>query len=190
MEVDRYYYHGVGNEIDIETLEAILTIIDTGLIKSRNSVGYSGDEYEHVCLYRKNDEHNYIGGGRGGTAYDGWISHAFCFIISPDIVADKVGHYHDLRDECSACFTDLVDEWRSDGDISLDQVIGIGLPFDEIRELRSMAGSPVDGDFDDKLADILMFAGSMDWIVVNSNEADFADRLDEKLNAASNNKCL
>ena len=188
--MDRYYYYGVGEKIEIETLEAMLTIMDTGMIKSRGAVGYSGDEYEHVCLYRKNDEHSYTGGDRMGTAYDGWINHAFCFIISPDIEAAKTAHYHDLEDESSASFTDLIDEWRSDGEIPLDRVVGIGLPLDEIRELRAIAGSSVDEDFDDKLSDILLFAESMDWMIVNSDESDFADRLDDRLNAASNNKYL
>lgn len=188
--MDRYYYHGIGGEIDSETLENMLTIMDTGVIKSRSAVGYSGDEYEHVCLYRKNDSHSYIGNGSMGTAYDGWINHAFCFIISPDVAAEKTQFYHDLENESSALFTDLVDEWRSDGDISLDRVVGIGMPLDTIRELRARAGSPVDEDFDDKLSDILMFAESMDWMIVNSDDVNFADRLDERLNAASNNKLL
>lgn len=188
--MERYFYHGIGGEINIETLEAMLTIMDTGIIKSRGAVGYSGDEYEHVCLYRKNDNHNYTGGDRMGTAYEGWINQAFCFIISPGIEAMKTAHYYDLEDENSASFTDLIDEWRSEGEISLDRVVGIGLPLDEIRELRARAGSSVDEDFDDKLSDILLFAESMDWMIINSNESDFADRLDEKLNAASNNKYL
>ena len=189
-KMDRYYYHGVGEKIEIETLEAMLTIMDTGMIKSRGAVGYSGDEYEHVCLYRKNEDHNYTGGDRMGTAYEGWINHAFCFIISPSVEAFKTGYYHDLADESDASFTDLIDEWRSDGEISLERVVGIGLPLDEIRYLRAQVGSSVDEEFDDKLADILLFAESMDWMVVNSDEADFADRLDDSLNVASDNKCL
>lgn len=188
--MDRYFYHGIGNEIESETLDAMLTIMETGILKSRGAVGYSGDDYEHVCLYRKNDDHNYSETGNAGTAYEGWINHGFCFIISPDVMAEKASFYHSLEDEGNARFTDLVDEWRSDGDISLDRVVGIGLPLDEIRELRARAGSSVDEEFDDKLTDILMFAESMDWMVVNSDEANFADRLDEKLNAASNNKYL
>lgn len=188
--MDRYYYHGIGEEIELETLESMLTIMDTGVIKSRGSVGYSGDEYEHVCLYRKNDNHNYSGGDRMGTAYEGWINHAFCFVISPNIEALKTAHYHNLEDESSASFTDLIDEWRSDGEIPLDRVVGIGLPLDKIRDLRATAGSSVDEEFDDKLGDILVFAESMDWMIINSDEPEFADRLDERLNAASNNKYL
>lgn len=188
--MDRYFYHGIGGDIEIETLENMLTIMDTGVIKSRGSVGYSGDEYEHVCLYKKNDDYSYVGSERNGTAYEGWINHAFCFIISPDVVAGKARLYHSLEDESDGAFTDLVDEWRSEGDISLDRVVGIGMPLDQIRELRAMTGSPVDEEFDDKLSDILLFAESMDWIVVNSDDVEFADRLDERLNDTSNNKLL
>lgn len=188
--MERYFYHGIGNEINVDTLEAMLTIMDTGVIKSRGSVGYTGDEYEHVCLYKKNDEHSYVGNGSLGTAYDGWINHSFCFIISPDVVAEKTGFYHDLEDENSAAFTDLVDEWRSDGEIPLDRVVGICMPLDEIKELRARAFSEVDEDFDDKLSDILMFAESMEWLVINSDEANFTDSLDSRLNSSSENKSL
>ena len=82
------------------------------------------------------------------------------------------------------------DEWRSDGDLSLDRVVGIGLSLDEIRDLRAKAGSTVDEEFDGKLIYILMFAESMDWMITNSDEANFADNLDAKLNAASDNKYL
>ena len=188
--MDRYFYHGVGDKIEIETLDVMLTIMDTGVIKSRGAVRYSGDEYEHVCLYRKNDDYGYTGLDRVGTAYDGWINHGFCFIISPGLMAEKVEHYYDLLDENNASFTDLIDEWRSDGEISLDRVVGIGLPFDEIRELRTRVGSSVDEDFDEKLADILLFAESLDWIVVNSDDVEFADKLDNNLNEVSYNKYL
>ena len=188
--MDRYYYHGIGGEIDVDTLDNMITIFDTGIIKARDSVGYSGEEYGHVCLYKKNEAHNYAESGNVGTAYDGWINHAFCFIISPDVTARKTNFYHDIEDESNAVFTDLVDEWRSDGDIPLDRVVGIGMPIDKINELRATAGSAVDENFDDKLSDILMFAESVDWLVVNSDDVNFADRLDESLNAASNNKFL
>lgn len=188
--MERYFYHGVGKEINRDTLDVMLTIIDTGIIKSRSAVGYSGDEYEHVCLYRKNDDYNYVGNENMITAYDGWINHAFCFIISPNVVAEKTNCYHSLEDESDAGFTDLLDEWRSDGDISLDKVVGIGLPLDEIEELRDTADSVIDEEFDDKLSEILMFAESMGWRIVNSNSANFADRLDDELDALRSNKYI
>ena len=190
MFVERYFYHGIGNEVDIATLDSMLTILESGVLKTRGSVGYSGDEYEHVCLYRKNEQHNYSDGASSSSAYDGWINHGFCFIITPTIEASKTSYFNDIANENDARFTDLADEWRSDGEISLDRVVGIGLPLDRINELRCLAGSPVDEFFDEKLEEIIMFADSMDWMVVNSDEAYFADSLDEQLNAASNNKIL
>ena len=86
--------------------------------------------------------------------------------------------------------TDLVDEWRSDGDIPLDRVVGIGIPLDVIRDQRCIAGSEVDEYFDEKLTDILLFAESMDWVVVNSNDVNFTERLDELLNSSGSNKYL
>lgn len=188
--MERYFYHGIGNSIDCDTLDAMLTIMESGILKSRNAVGYSGDEYEHVCLYKRNDSYDYSGSGLEGTALNGWINDSFCFIVSPDIVAEKTGFYHDLADESNASYTDLVDEWRSDGDIPLDRVVGIGLPLDEIRDQRCVEGSRVDEYFDEKLTDILLFAESMDWVVVNSNDVNFTESLDEILNSDGSNKCL
>ena len=64
------------------------------------------------------------------------------------------------------------------------------MPLDKINELRCIAGSSVDEYFDEKLEEIIEFAGSMDWMIVNSDDAYFADNLDEQLNAASENKIL
>ena len=188
--MERYFYHGIGNDVDVMTLDAMLTIMETGVLKTRGAVGYSGDEYEHVCLYKKNDHHNYSDGASSGSAYDGWINHGFCFIVSPNIEASKTGYFNDLAYENDARFTDLADEWRSNGEIPLDRVVGIGLPLDKINELRCLSGSPVDEFFDEKLEEIVMFADSMDWMIVNSDEAYFADNLDEQLNAATENKIL
>ena len=188
--MERYFYHGIGDSIDCDTLESMLVIMESGILKSRNAIGYSGDDYNHVCLYRCNELYDYSGSGLEGTALDGWINNSFCFIVSPSIVASKTSFYYSLEDENNATFTDLVDEWRSDGDIPLDRVIGIGMPLDDIREQRCIAGSGVDEYFDEKLTDILLFAESMDWLVVNSNDSDFTTRLDDVLNSGEVNKYI
>lgn len=188
--MERYFYHGVGSDISTDTLDLMLNILEMGILKSRNSVGYSGDEYEHVCLYRKNDKHNYHEKSGVGTAYDGWIDNAFCFIIYPEIMAEKAKCYYDLSYEISGEFTDLVDEWRSEGDISIDKVVGIGIPMDDIKESRELNDGSINDDFDNKLERILEFAEEMDWMIINSNDPNFADELDIKLNSSSNNKYL
>ena len=53
-----------------------------------------------------------------------------------------------------------------------------------------IVGSRVDEYFDEKLTDILLFAESMDWVVVNSNDVNFTESLDEILNSDGSNKCL
>ena len=179
--MERYYYHGVSEFIDTDALDSMLNIIDSGALKTRSSVGYVGDTYEHVCLYRKDEGYDYSGTAVLSTALGGWIEHCFCFIVSPYIRAQKTNYFHSTEEEESGAFTDLTDEWRSDGDIPLDRVVGVGIPFDSIEELR-LSSDVVDREFDDKLSEVMLFAESMDWIVANSDEANFTDKLDEKLN--------
>lgn len=58
------------------------------------------------------------------SARAGWIDHCFVFILSPDVGAVKLSH----KD------TDLLDEWRSVGDIPPNKIKGIALPMEAIKE--------------------------------------------------------
>lgn len=184
--MERYFYHGIGDYVDTTMIDKMLEIIDSGGLKSRSVIRGFSDEYNHVCLYKKNEDYDYsdinalIHSARGG-----WIDHCFGFIISPDVSAKKVktsnwGGFEEL----GALGTDLVDEWRSDGDISLDKIVGIMLPFDSISDCKREFSDFLTDDFDTKLFDLVNSANNLGLMVINSDEVDFCDKLDEQLNTS------
>lgn len=171
--MERYYYHGVSDLLNEISLDIILNIIKTGGIKTRNEIGnMNDDKYNHVCLYKKKERVNYSKKENYyRSARSGWIDHCFVFIISPNIKAT----YEKNRKN-----TNLVDEWRSEGDILLDKIVGIALPFDSIDKLKE-DGMIFTDTFDKKMKEILKYCSDNNWLVANSDEEDFCDILDEKL---------
>ena len=125
--MNKYFYHGIESYYGClgETIEIVYKILQEGL-KTRNQVrNYQDNDFNHVCLYRKNDDWDYnIPGNIYKSARAGWIDNSFVFIISPEIIAVK-----ELEEK-----TDLVDEWRSINDIPPDKIIGIALPFESIND--------------------------------------------------------
>ena len=84
--MDRYYYHGFDHG-DIEWgIMQMLKISKEGI----NSREHLGEDFNHVCLYRKNEDFDYskddhiLKSARGG-----WIDFCCGFIISPSIEAEK-----------------------------------------------------------------------------------------------------
>ena len=183
--MERFYYHGLGDFYPNISLDMALQIINSGGLKSRNEARkYGDDNYSHVCVYKKNEEYDYsdieklVKSVRGG-----WIDHCVFFIISPDIEAKKVivddgvGFYED-----GTPYTNLVDEWRTDGNVPLDKIVGIAIPFDSIKEKKERFPYEFDEEFDRKLKEILDFALKDGWMVENSDEVNLVDRLDSELN--------
>lgn len=168
--MDRYYYHGVSDLMDEVSIDIMINIISSGGLKTRNSVRELGDDYNHVCLYKKNDEYDYEDNLK--SARSGWIDHCFFFIISPDILTYKSSYGTD---------TNLVDEWRSIGDIPLDKIVGIAIPFDGIADFKEKFPNLYDS-FDEKLSRLISIAEANGWIIENSDEEDLCDRLDMELN--------
>lgn len=110
--------------------------------------------------------------------------------MSSDVPAIKV-KYNNVSvgfDENNNPITNLVDEWRSIGSISNEKIKGIAIPFDKINEYLN---DEIDADIEilkDKkmvielLPKLISLVENIGVFIVNSNEKDFADRLDNELN--------
>ncbi len=190
--MERYYYHGIGD--DLACLWKMIKIINSGELKTRSEImGDNDEKYNHVCLYKKNEEYNYDGKEEIllQSARSGWIDNCWFFIISPDIFAEKVKKT-DMTgfDEFGNPTTNLVDEWRSEGNIPLDKIVGIGIPFDTIMKTAKEESFVYDMDYEmrsfkeyyQSLKILIDLAHSFNWVVVNSEEKDVCDKLDEQLN--------
>lgn len=191
----RYYYHGLEGDF-VECLNGMLLIINSGELKTRNmdmdKNDSEYDRYNHVCLYRKNEEFDYDAGLEAfcKSARAGWIDHCWFFIVSPDVSAKNVAQSSKVGfDEFGNPLTNLVDEWRSDGSIPLDKIVGIGIPFDNIekeaKRFGCFYGSDVVYSIDEYyqlLNSLIELANSFHWIIANSDEKDVCDKLDEQLN--------
>lgn len=190
--MERYYYHGIGD--DLACLWKMIKIINSGELKTRSEImGDNDEKYNHVCLYKKNEEYNYDGKEEIllQSARSGWIDNCWFFIISPDIFAEKVKKT-DMTgfDEFGNPTTNLVDEWRSEGNIPLDKIVGIGIPFDTIMKTAKEESFVYDMDYEmrsfkeyyQSLKTLIDLAHSFNWVVVNSEEKDVCDKLDEQLN--------
>ena len=188
----RYYYHGIGD--NLSCLWQMVKIINSGELKTRSIIRDTKDEkYNHICLYKKNEEYNYdeekeilLKSARGG-----WIDNCWFFIISPDISAKKVKQSNQTGfDEFGNPTTNLIDEWRSEGNIPLDKIIGIGIPFDYIAQEEKETDFVEDIEYNyhsfkeyyQTLKLLIELAHNFNWIIVNSEEKDVCDKLDAQLN--------
>lgn len=190
--MERYYYHGI--ECYPGTLgvivERINQILDEGL-KNRNEVrDYEDDRYNHVCLYKKNEsvdydnEIEYI-----KTARAGWIDSQFVIIVSPNIKASKVNVSISTGFDNDSPYTDLVDEWRSEGDIKPEDIVGVALPLNYINEYISN-NKAIDQEDINKLKEELPKLKSKisekGLILTGSEIKNFTDELDNSLNKKIN----
>ncbi len=179
--MDRYYYHGIEaySGATIETFELINKILEEGLI-ARNKVLDLGSEFSHVCLYRKNEEFNYDDPERiNESARSGWIDNCFVFIVSPEIEAHKANNDSSNGDD----LTNLVDEWRSVGDIKPDKIVGLGLPYGFIEEeLESDIYSEEERrEMRKKFEHIVSCCKELGLFIVNSEDKNFTDKVDNTL---------
>lgn len=190
--MERYFYHGMepyygcfGYSIGI-----MINILRNEGIRTRNNVmNHYNTKFEHVCLYKKNEEYDYIEEkAMLKSARNGWIDGCFVFIISPDILAKKVKQSSTTEfDENNNPTTDLVDEWRSIGPIPNTKIEGIALPFVAINEYLNSKDNDEEILEDKKqlielLPKLKSLAESMGIFIVDSGEKNFTDKLDEQLN--------
>lgn len=203
--MERYYYHGVGDNINLEyVLPIMCSIIENG-IKSRKKLG---SKYNHVCLYQKNPDGDYesaewfLKSARGG-----WIDNCFGFIINPNINAIKVEQdiYTGFNEKGNPV-TNLIDEYRSIGDIPITEIAGIFMPnIQNIIEIikakekiyengykNEMKKVCITLGLDEKfqkmnlfqmLNFIIEYANYNNLIIADSCEKNFVDKLDDNLNS-------
>jgi len=171
MIMGKYYYHGIGDIIDERTLDTMLKIMDEGIL-SRENVRDMGDKYNHVCLYRKDDQFDYSSEEYFlSSARAGWIDNCFFFIVSDQVRAEHAG----------SDVTNLVDEWRCYDNIYIDKIEGIAIPFDIINSMKDSYPDIITPSFMEKLNRIIDIATKRGWKIENSNEKDLCDRLDNEL---------
>ena len=190
--MERYYYHGLEFWPDTEDspLQIIIDIIKSGAIKTRSSL--SGDIKEgmnHICLYKKDETVDYS--NRDITtkmsALDGWINNCMVFIISPTINAYQPVQKKQYSRENSE--TNIFDEWRINENIPLEKIVGLALPLTQIEELSQEEW--IDNDtyqklYLEKLNELIIIAKEYGWIIVNSDEPNFTDKLDATLSSTEN----
>ena len=193
--MERYYYHGIEvYENFSDTLEIVLKILKEG-INVRHAYLQEEEklnEYNHVCLYKKNEDYDYNEETMINSARGGWIDHCCVFVIDPSIVAVKAPS--STLNEVNPV-TNLVDEWRSFGKISVDKIVGLALPLNLINEFLNYKPRWEEDQIDqEKTKDLInkieIIANKMNLFIVNSDIDDFTDKLDLQLNEKKERKIL
>ena len=90
--MDRYFYHGIEAYPGVMgwAVQLMIKILNEGIIVRNQARNFNDDRFNHVCLYRKNEEYDYEGKeGSLNSARDGWIDDCFVFVVSPEIEARK-----------------------------------------------------------------------------------------------------
>jgi len=191
--MERYYYHGIevyGNFSD--TLEIVLKILKEGINVRHAYFQGEKSEYNHVCLYKKNEDYDYNYEKMINSARSGWIDHCCVFVIDRNLAAVKAPS-STLNEENAV--TNLVDEWRSLGSISVDKIVGLALPLNLINEFLNSEPRWEEEQIDqEKTKDLInkieIIANKMDLFIANSDIDDFTDKLDLQLNEKKERKIL
>lgn len=191
--MSRFYYHGVQDDE-----YGMLKILIDGEIKSQRlqgkniSRGLNGLDY--VCICNKFSDSFYEENKEYDEAFDVFIKNCFGFIISDDIEVIKCKVYKkmtfaeflDIENQLSKGLsiglpiTDMIDEFRVKDRITLDKIIGICIPVDEL--------SYCDINIVKKILSIACITG-LD--IVDSSKQDFIEEYENyKVNDVYNNNCL
>lgn len=175
--MDRYFYHGIEAYPGVMgwAVQLMIKILNEGIIVRNQARNFNDDKFNHVCLYRKNEEYDYEGKeGSLNSARDGWIDNCFVFVVSPEIEARKA-----TSEE-----TNLVDEWRCYSNISPDKIVGVAIPFSYIDEYFK------DDCFQDEedrqllreaLKKLKEMCSQLNIPIYDSQRKNFTDELDAKL---------
>lgn len=166
----------------------MIDIIKSGGLRSRNEVEkkYGDLKYNHVCLYKKNEEYDYSNPkAEFESARYCWIDNCMVFIVSPHIEAEKVKTVEQNIgfEEDGTPFTYLVDEWRSNGNIPNSKIVGIALPLKGISQyLSNDIGLERKTRFKELFDILISLCKEYGFIIRNSEEKDFTDKMDDELN--------
>lgn len=179
--MERYYYHGIEPYPDDNaiSLQQLINIIKSGAIKTYDKVrGKKIEGMNHICLYKKDETVDYLKRKPFPlgefSALDAWINNCLVFIISPDINAYKPIYKKDYNRSKEE--TNVFDEWRTNEDIPIEKIVGLALPFDWLKEMAEE-----NKIYYEKLNELLTIAKEYNWMIVNSEEENFTDKLDETL---------
>jgi hypothetical protein len=136
---DSYYYHGTSLDHLISILESreikCRRLLNEGPLKYKHKKysgpGYNGLDYVSICKPNNESSDSY-------SAFNIFIVNHFCLIISDTVSAVKTitcapfinqalgDEYNGLR------YSDLKDEWQVKTRITLDNVVGIAIPFQRV----------------------------------------------------------
>ena len=183
--MERYYYHGFDEYGYYEGICHMIEILKSGGLKTRNEVRTFKDQrYEHVCLYRKNDDLDY----NDKNVYmksvrSGWIDGCMVFVISSDIEAYKVrcGSMVGFEDNDEPV-TNLIDEYRSVGSIPTSKIVSVAIPLDDIKMVMESGVEDYRKKLENALEMLKAVTSELNITIINSNEKDFTDKKDEELN--------
>ncbi len=146
-----YFYYGFsGKRFAGEDIERAVELLSTGRLNSG------------INLYQ------------GGTGFYEYAIGCCCFIISNDIHAIKVKHINKsqfpfIQKAQRVFFSEYEDEWRIRKDIPLSSIIGIGLPFEQVK-IFDWNGKPY---FQSQLQKLFMVAQSLGLDIVDSSGINF-----------------
>lgn len=191
----KVFYHGIKDWYDPYTsILKILEIIESGGLKSRrlqnktSSLGFNGNDYISVCERKKDEEY----GKYSNNAFYNYIVFRFCFIISHSIEAlpiqyidcQKFASFAEakeyMRSYPNVRFSDMFDEWQVKDEISLSDIVGIGLPVHKI--LNYIKHGPKKELFKYNLDRLYSIAKALNWIIINTDTLYMEDKLIEYLN--------
>lgn len=175
-----FFYHGIEFYYGCvgESIELMVKILDEGLLVRNIVRNYQDEKYNHVCLYKKNDEFDYNDiSCIHKSARAGWINNCFVFIINPEIEARKA---------IVGVETDLVDEWRSLGNILPSDFVGIALPHKSIIDYINSESYDEEEEQDKLIAKknyyiLLEKALEKGIYILDSEKENFTDEFDSTL---------
>lgn len=183
--MERYYYHGFDHLCYYDGICHMISILRSGGLKTRNAVrDFKDQKYEHICLYRKNEDADYDDRKTYmKSVRSGWIDGCMVFVISNEIDAYKVRFDSAVGfDENGEPFTNLIDEYRYDGNISTDKIVSVAIPLDDIKMISDSGDEEYKSKVERALEMLKAVTEELKITIINSNEKDFTDKKDEELN--------
>lgn len=176
--MSKYYYHGV------DSFRIFMKILSDGEIKSARLLGKTLDEdylnlglngLDYICLCNKLNKYVI-----GNNSFESFIADSYCFIISDDIDVIKpvTFEWNDDLDYLEAKskalnegiqLSPFVDEYRTKYRITMDKIIGVGIPFDKKYI-----------DFEEEARQIIAIAQALDLDIVDSSDEFFIEKYESK----------
>lgn len=173
QEKVKCFYHGTGDYLDL-ALTNMLSIIETGFIKSKNKQNelktsfaerglYNGGDYISLCAWDESVDHRIES---FDSAFNGWIYGCPFFILSNDINAVhckkiKLGTTYDPTIERVSQFSD---EWHVKDVIPITKVLGIALPLDVIN--ADLEKGLIEPEMFEKVKKIIELAEKNSWFIL------------------------